>query len=85
MNEVLVPSPVIVNNQSPSKEPIFLSPSKNNAGKENGSSLKKTSLVHSNNKSSVPAKSNLSQTLGLNNPQEGVLLAIFNMVMEIKT
>lgn len=41
--------------------------------------------MHSNNKSSVPAKSNLSQTLGLNNPQEGVLLAIFNMVMEIKT
>lgn len=23
MNEVLVPSPVIVNNQSPSKEPMF--------------------------------------------------------------
>jgi hypothetical protein len=42
--------------------------------------------VQSNNKTSgVPAKSNLSQSLGINNPQEGVLLAIFNMVMELKT
>lgn len=43
------------------------------------------SLKKSRGKGLVPAKSNLSLTLGINNPQEGVLLAIFNMVMEIKT
>ena len=30
MNEVLVPSPVVINNQSPTKDVCFQSPSKNN-------------------------------------------------------
>jgi hypothetical protein len=61
------------------------SSSKMGGDKENSTKKLRSSIGGKlNNGSPVGGAKRMSQTLGINNPQEGALLAIFNMVMEIK-
>ena len=52
--------------------------------KENSTKKLRSSISAKLNNGSPVGPKRMSQTLGINNPQEGALLAIFNMVMEIK-